>query len=66
MYIYDANGYEVGSYTGDELSGKTITVPGSYVKLVLNTDSSNNEYGFRVVSASDKLECATHVFGDWK
>ena len=66
LYIYDANGYEVGSYTGDELSGKTITVPGSYVKLVLNTDSSNNEYGFRVVSASDKLECATHVFGDWK
>ena len=66
LYIYDANGYEVGSYTGDELSGRTITVPGSYVKLVLNTDSSNNEYGFRVVSASDKLECATHVFGDWK
>ena len=33
---------------------------------MLNTDSSNNEYGFRVVSASDKLECATHVFGDWK
>ena len=66
LYIYDANGYEVGSYTGDELSGKTITVPGSYVKLVLNTDSSNNEYGFRVVSASDKLECATHVFGDWR
>ena len=66
LYIYDANGYEVGSYTGDELSGKTITVPGSYVKLMLNTDSSNNEYGFRVVSASDKLECATHVFGDWK
>ena len=66
LYIYDANGYEVGSYTGDELSGKTITVPRSYVKLVLNTDSSNNEYGFRVVSASDKLECATHVFGDWK
>ena len=66
LYIYDANGKEVGSYTGDELSAKTITVPGSYVKLVLNTDSSNNEYGFRVVSASDKLECATHVFGDWK
>ena len=66
LYIYDANGKEVGSYTGDELSEKTITVPGSYVKLVLNTDSSNNEYGFRVVSASDKLECATHVFGDWK
>ena len=66
LYIYDANGYEVGSYTGDELSGKTITVPGSYVKLVLNTDSSNNEYGFRVVSVTDSIECKTHTFGDWE
>ena len=65
LYIYDANGEEVGSYTGDELSGKTITVPGSYVKLVLNTDSSNNEYGFRVVSVTDSIECTTHTFGDW-
>ena len=65
MYIYDANGEEVGSYTGDELSGKTITVPGSYVKLVLNTDSSNNEYGFRVVSVTDSIECTIHTFGDW-
>ena len=66
LYIYDANGEEVGSYTGDELSGKTITVPGSYVKLVLNTDSSNNEYGFRVVSVTDSIECKTHTFGDWE
>ncbi len=65
LYIYDANGEEVGVYTGDELSGKTITVPGSYVKLVLNTDSSNNEYGFRVVSVTDSIECTTHTFGDW-
>ena len=65
LYIYDANGEEVGSYTGDELSGKTITVPGSFVKLVLNTDSSNNEYGFRVVSVTDSIECTTHTFGDW-
>ena len=65
LYIYDANGEEVGLYTGDELSGKTITVPGSYVKLVLNTDSSNNEYGFRVVSVTDSIECTTHTFGDW-
>ena len=65
LYIYDANGEEVGSYTGDELSGKTITVPGSYVKLVLNTDSSNNEYGFRVVSVTDSIECTIHTFGDW-
>ena len=65
LYIYDANEEAVGTYTGDELSGKTITVPGNYVKLVLNTDSSNNEYGFRVVSVTDSIECTTHTFGDW-
>ena len=65
LYIYDANGEEVGSYTGDELSGKTIRVPGSYVKLILNTNSTNNEYGFRVVSVTDSIECTTHTFGDW-
>ena len=65
LYIYDVDGNLIGAYTDDELSGKTIRVPGSYVKLVLNTNSSNNEYGFRVVSVTDSIECTTHTFGDW-
>ena len=65
LYIYDVDGNLIGAYTDDELSGKTIRVPGSYVKLVLNTNSTNNEYGFRVVSVTDSIECTTHTFGDW-
>ena len=65
LYIYDVDGNLIGAYTDDELSGKTIRVPGSYVKLILNTDSTNNEYGFRVVSVTDSIECTTHTFGDW-
>ncbi len=65
LYIYDVDGNLIGAYTDDELSGKTVTVPGSYVKLVLNTNSTNNEYGFRVVSVTDSIECTTHTFGDW-
>ena len=65
LYIYDVDGNLIGAYTDDELSGKTIRVPGSYVKLILNTNSTNNEYGFRVVSVTDSIECTTHTFGDW-
>ena len=32
---------------------------------MLNTNSTNNEYGFRVVSVTDSIECTTHTFGDW-
>ena len=51
LYIYDADDNEIGKYTGTELAGLTITVPGDTVKLQLQTDSSTDttsEWGFQV------------------
>lgn len=48
LYIYDKNGNEVGKYTGTELSGKTISVPGDTVRIQLSSDDSGTEWGFKV------------------
>ena len=50
IIIYDADGNEVGHYTGTDLAGKTITVTGKSVKLYMHTDSSVNYYGFQVTA----------------
>lgn len=46
--IYDAEGNELGSYSGTELAGKKVYVPTSKVQIRLTSDRSNNAYGFRV------------------
>ena len=48
IYIYGADGTEVGKYTGKELSGVTIQVPGNTVKIKLVSDNSGNAWGFKV------------------
>ena len=48
LYAYDADGNQVGKYTGTELAGKTITIPGDTVRLKLVSDDSGNEWGFKV------------------
>ena len=48
LYIFDGAGEQVGKYTGTELAGQTITVPGDTVKLKLVSDGSGNEWGFKV------------------
>lgn len=47
--IYDAAGKLFGEYTGDELAGAEITVPGDKLKIELVTDESGVYYGYRVV-----------------
>ena len=58
--IYDGEGNEVGKFTGDDLSGKVITVPGDTVKIQLVTDESADdesvEWGFRVTSITSGSE----------
>ena len=58
--IYDGEGNKVGRFTGDELSGKVITVPGDTVKIQLETDESADdesvEWGFRVASVTSGSE----------
>lgn len=46
IYIYDDENKLVGSYKGQELSGKEIIVEGSSFAIRLDTDSSINYYGF--------------------
>ena len=60
IYIYDGNDEQIGSYSGDELSGKTITVNSDTVKIRLTSDSSGAEYGF----ALDKIEYSTEALCD--
>ena len=59
IYIYDGDDELIRSYSGDELSGKTITVNSDTVKIRLTSDSSNTEYGFALdkVEFSMKAQC---------
>ena len=60
LYLYDANGNEIGKYTGSELAGKTITVPGDTVKIKLVSDASYCEYGFAVTNVEAASSGHTH------
>ena len=48
LYIYDGDGNEIGMYSGQELAGATITVPGDTVVLHMVTDGSTEYWGFQV------------------
>lgn len=48
--ISDKDGEIIGTYSGNSLSNKTITVPGNTVRITLKTDSSVKEYGYAITS----------------
>lgn len=48
--ITDSNGKTVGSYSGDELVGKTVSVPTGSFKIDFVTDHSRVFYGFSIDS----------------
>ena len=48
LHIYDGNGNEIGRYTGIELSGVQVTVPGDTVRIKLVTDNGGTAWGFKV------------------
>jgi len=47
IYIYDEKDNQIGEYTGRELSGQTINVPGKAVKIRLTSDNSETMYGYK-------------------
>ena len=61
LYLYDANGTEIGKYTGIELAGKTITIPGDTVRIKMASDDSGNEWGFKAQVRADAGELANGV-----
>lgn len=48
IYIYDMNDNEIGRYSGSELAGRTVNVPGNVVKIRLTSNGNNTDYGYRV------------------
>lgn len=46
IYILDEYDNVMEQYTGDELAGKNVFVPGDTVKVVLDTDQTVTAYGF--------------------
>ncbi len=56
VYFYNEDGNIVSRLSGD-LANKTIEVPGSYFKMVLNANSSTSEYGIAVTHIT---EAVTH------
>ena len=54
VYIYTLNDVPVGTYTGSELSGKTVKVPGKGFRIRMTTDYSVVRYGFRIDSITGR------------
>ena len=46
--VYGSDGSMVGRYTGADLAGATVKVPGDSVKIRLVSDATNAEWGFGV------------------
>ena len=46
--VLDSRGNTVGTYSGSELAGRTLYVPDSGFRVLLNADAQNNGYGYRV------------------
>lgn len=53
--LTDRNDTLVGTYTGDELAGKTIPVPGNRVTIRLVSDESVAGYGFAIRQITDAV-----------
>ncbi len=58
VYVLDKNDNEVGKYTGTELSGITVNVPGKTVKVRITSDSSQARWGFRVIKVVKRIDTA--------
>ena len=53
--IYDGNENKIGSYSGDELAGKTLDIDGNEFRIVFSTDHSKTLYGFSIDSVQSVL-----------
>ena len=66
LYILDGSGKEVGKYTGKELAGKTVSVPGDTVQIRMASDDAGNAWGFKVTSVTAGSETCQHVWDNGK
>ena len=66
LCILDGSGKEVGKYTGKELAGKTVNVPGDTVQIRMASDKGNNAWGFKVTSVTAGSKTCQHVWDNGK
>ena len=66
LYILDGSGKEVGKYTGKELAGKTVSIPGDTVQIRMASDKGNNAWGFKVTSVTAGSETCQHIWDNGK
>ena len=66
LYILDGSGKEVGKYTGKELAGKTVSVPGDTVQIRMASDDAGNAWGFKVTSVTAGSKTCQHVWDNGK
>lgn len=50
IYLYDATGKKIGTYTGTALAGKTINVTGDTIRVQIVSDETGHYFGFAVES----------------
>lgn len=62
--IYDGTNKLVGEYSGTELASKTIIIDGDTAKIVLTSDGSVNDYGFKVEIITTYSSCK-HTNTKW-
>lgn len=61
IYILDSLGNQVGRYSGDELAGVRIVVPGDTITITLTSDGSYNYYGFALTKIETYYEECLHT-----
>lgn len=52
LKVYDANGNLIQTITGNESDSFTEVIPGNYAKIVLETDKSQEQYGFDITKVA--------------
>ena len=52
IHLYDKNNKLVGTYTGKQLAGKTVTVAGNTIRIKLETDKGGTAWGFQIDSVT--------------
>jgi hypothetical protein len=62
LILLDAAGREIGRYTGRQLQGQTIVVPGDTVQFHLVTDAARASFGYRVTDITNDLRDRELVF----
>ena len=66
IYIYSGDGTEIGKYTGKQLSGAIIEVPGNTIRIKLVSDNAGNKWGFKVtdIIASESVKTEQKISGE--